>query len=287
MEYLLILVKSLMTDTATALNKHYSQHTAGIPGAKLVFLLCINGFASIFQFALAGGAISLDKLTLLFAAIYGINCALSAHVRLVAYEKTTLVYQMLFTGAGALLIPFAYDLLQGIQFGAGKILSVILRLITVLIPLLFARQKFRNLPICLLLFLFGGLGTVILRLLTQFCGVSAGYSFCFWTNFLTLPLVVLLAIRQRGFAELKGDMRQIKPVLYLFLFLQTVLNNIGSLLNIYILSIVDTTTYSLISATMGTVITTAISVWLYKEKLTKQAVICLILSLLAIIVGAL
>ena len=287
MAYLLVLVKTLMGNGVTAMSKNYSQKTCQIPGAKLIYVLGAHTFAAVFQFALAGGAVSLDKLTLMFAAIYGINCVVSSLVGLTAFEKTTLVYRILFSGAGALMVPFAYDSVQGVQFGIGKYLAVFLRLLTVLIPLLFTRQKFKNLPICLLLFLFGGSGTVILRLLAQYCGTSAGYSFCFWTNFLTLPFVVVAAVRQRGFGELKRDMGQIKPILYLLLFLQTAMNNAISLLNIYLLTVVDATTYSLMSAAVGTVITTAMSVWLYKEKMTKQALICLILSLLAIVAGVL
>lgn len=287
MEYLLILLKTLMGNGTTMLSKNYARKTCEIPGAKLIYVLVAHTFASVFQFVLAGGAVSLDKVTFLFAAIYGVNCVLSSLVGLLAYEKITLVYQMLFSGAGALMVPFLFDLMQGTQFGVGKILSVILRMLTVLIPILFTRQKFKNLPVCLLVFFFGGAGTVILRLLAQCSGASAGYSFCFWTNLLTLPFVTLAAISKRGIGALKQDMRQIKPALYLLLFLQTAMNNVISLMNIHILAFVDATTYSLMSAAVGMVINTAMSVWLYKEKLTRQALICLILSLLAIIVGVL
>ena len=285
MAYLLVLLKTLMGNAVTALSKNYSQRTCQIPGAKLIYVLGAHSFAAVFQFVLAGGSVSLDKLTLMFAAIYGLNCVMSSLVGLLAFEKTTLVYRMLFSGAGALMVPFVFDLLQGVQFGVGKYLAVFLRLMTVLIPLLFTRQKFGNLPTCLALFLLGGSGTVILRLLAQYCGASAGYSFCFWTNLLTLPFVAVVAVGKRGFVELKQDIGQIKPILYLFLFVQTALNNAISLLNIYLLTVVDATTYSLMSAAVGVVITTTMSVWIYKEKMTKQALLCLILSLLAIIAG--
>lgn len=286
MGYLLIILKDLLSGTSTVLNKNYVRDTGGIRSALHIYLLGAHLTAAIFLFLLAKGSVPLNELTFLFAAVFGINCGFSAFVNMVSFEKTSLVYRAVFSGAGAVMVPFLFELVRGERFAAGEILSVLLRMAAIAVPLLFSREKFRGLMVCLLLFLFGGTGTVITKLFSQNSGVTSESSFCFWTNVLILPAMVFIAVRKCGFANLKRDAVKIRPKQYVYIVAQTVLNNVVSLMGIFILRLVSATTYSVLSSSIALLITTAISVLLYKEKLSKPALLSMVLSVVSILVSA-
>ena len=269
------------------MRKNYVRGTAGIRSSTDIYMLVAHLFASVFLFVLAKGSVALDLSTLLFAVVYAAVCGVSAFASTQAYKTVNFLYVSIFTGAGGLLVPFLFELLTGASFSLGKLLSVFLRVCAILIPLLFQREKIKGIPLCAALFFTSGLGTVVMRLFSASEVADNSSSMFFWTNVFILPVVMVQMLRKYKLSQLKADMKKVKPRHYLYIMAPTAINNVASLLTVVILQMVSATISTVIASCFGIVLTAMISAVVYKETLSTQAKISMVLTILSAIAGVL
>lgn len=287
MGYLLILVLGIIGGISTICRKNYTQNTIDIKNSLNIYMLLAHPIAAIYFFIIAKGQVPLNTPTFIFSALYALVCTASVGFSLLAYNRINLIYISVFSGAGTVVIPFVFDLLRGEVFNEFKLLSVILRFFAVLVPLLFNKSKNRSLIICIILFFVSGAANIIPKLYGEHPGVASDSSFCFWTNIIILPIVFFLILKQDETRYIFRDFRLIKPVNYFHICFGTLISNVVSLGTIYILRLISPTVYSVLSSSTGILITALISVLIYKEQLTKQALVSLVLSIAAILLGVL
>ncbi|MBR5507771.1 MAG: hypothetical protein IKV88_06985, partial [Clostridia bacterium] len=83
------------------------------------------------------------------------------------------------------------------------------------------------------------------------------------------------------------DMKKIKLSGYVFILVATLASNINSLAAIEIMRLVSPTIYAILFSSFKMLVTAAISVFIYKEGISKQSVMSLILSIGAVVLGVL
>ena len=268
--YLVIFANTLVQGFSTIFRKNYVNDNINVKNSLNIYLLLSHPIAAVYFLLMAGGKVPLNIPSFWFSFVYAWICMASVLFTMLAYDKINLVYISVFSGAGAMIVPFVYDLLVGIEFSVYKYIAVILRLAAVLIPLIFNRSKNRGLIICVILFFVSGFAGIIPKLYGQWEGVVSDESFCFWTNIVIMPIVGVLIFTQNRPGEIVGDIKKIRPSGYIYILLATAISNIGTLLSIGIMRVVSPTVYSILTSSLGMVITALISVFIYKEELSKQ-----------------
>ncbi len=208
MGYLLILVRTLIFSAGKVVQKNYTWGTAEIGSSTDICMLVAHLFAAVFLFILAKGSVSLNLPTFCFAAIYAAICGVSALISILAYKGVNFFYVSIFSGAGGLLVPFFFELIIGENFSNGKLLAVALRMVAILVPLLFQREKVKGIYLCFALFFASGIGNVFMRIFSASSAADNSSSMFFWTNIFILPTVLLQILRKHKISDLVADMKK-------------------------------------------------------------------------------
>lgn len=292
MGYLLIVLISVVSGLCPVLKKKYVKDTEGIMSSTHIYMFIICPLTTLYYFILAKGEVPLNWPTFRFALIFGLVSVGCTIFNMMGYRYTNLVYISIFSGAGGTVIPFLYEMIfRGEIFSVFEILSVVLRLAAVSVPLLLVgkTQKSTNIGfvICGCLFVLSGLATIISKLYAQHPNVCSDRSFCFWTNVVSLPFVLMIVLKQTGIKTIVRESKKIKKLDYLYVILSMMLGNICTLISIQVLRMVSATVYSVLSSSLVLVVTALVSRILYKEKLSKQGALSLAFSILAIVAGVL
>ena len=288
MGYLLMLLNNVIGGFSTILSKSYVNGTKSIKNSKAIYILLAHPIAAIYFLVLSGGHLPLNITTFAFSIAYAATCFMSVMIQLTAYEKTDLIYMSVFSGAGAIVIPFVIELFLKMDFSATKYISVLFRIIAVLIPLMFcnANDK-KGISVCLLLFLIAGASAMVPKFYADCSASTTNESFCFWTNIIITPLALLFILKNNDKKSIWTDMKSIKPVLYILIILCTALSNTSSIIMLHVYSLVSATTRAVFSSSVGMIITTAISVFVFKEKFRIQQAICIVFSIASIVLNVL
>ena len=283
---LLLISCCLVGNTSSIITRNYARKTATVPNAYNIYLLLVPPIASLFFFFSAKGTVTLNVPTFLFSLVYAVMSLTSMRLSLAAYQRANLVHISVFSSAGGVIFPFLFEvLIWGENFSGNRILSVLLRLATVMIPLIADRKSFRGMTVCLATFFLSGVVGIVPKLYIEHPSTMDTNTFCFWTNIFILPIICTITLRRSGPKKLLTNIRQIPPVLYLSLLASIMLSNTGTLLSMQALHHISATLSSVISSSLNMVVITLLSVFLYRERLTKATATSVILSILAIILG--
>ena len=292
MHYLLILFIVFLNCGGLFFNRKFARDTQQIPHSYEIYTLLLYPLATVYYFLLAKGNVPLNWPTLLFSIVFAVICLGSNLFNIRALRSVNVVHITIFEGAGATILPFLFEaIVLRESFSVFTVLAVILRLIAVSIPLLFSKQKKESsaggIFICVMLFVIAGSANIITKLYGDHPNVYSDSSFCFWTNVCILPIVLFRALRSTSFQTLKAQCRKIPKKDYLYIILTMALSNLATLLVIEAVRQTGATLYSVLSASSQIVAYTLLSVFAYKEKLTKETLLGVIFSILAIVVGVL
>lgn len=267
------------------ITRNYARKTANIPNSYNIYLLLVPPIASLFFFS-ASGDVSLNLPTFLFSLVYAVLSLTSMWLGLVAFQRANLVHISVFSSAGGVIFPFLFEVLVWSEdFSGNRLLSVLLRLATVMIPLLADRKSFQGMTVCLATFFLSGITGIVPKLYIEHPQTMDNNVFCFWTNIFILPIVCAIILRRSSPRKLLQNIRQIHPLLYLSLLVSILLGNVGTLLSMQALHHISATLSSVISSSLNLVVITLLSVFLYRESLTKATAVSVVLSILAIILG--
>lgn len=299
--YILIFGMALINGFYTICHKNYTNDNINVKNSLNIYLLLAHPMAALYFLIMAGGYVPLNLPSFVFSFVYAWVCMASILFTLLAYDKINLIYISVFSGAGAMVIPLVYDWFCGVEFSVYKYIALMLRIAAVLIPLVCNKSKNRGLIICIILFFVGGIAGIIPKIYGAWDGVVSDESFCFWTNIIIVPITFVLIFSQvqsakdsEGSPKVKGklsvlrdDMKKIKLSGYVFILVATLASNINSLAAIEIMRLVSPTIYAILFSSFKMLVTAAISVFIYKEGISKQSVISLILSIGAVVLGVL
>ncbi|MBQ4526616.1 MAG: EamA family transporter [Clostridia bacterium] len=288
MGYLLMLLNCFMAGISTVMSKNYVTKTASFKSSKTIYILLAHPLAAIYFFIMSGGNVPLNSATLLFSTFYAFSCLISVIISLKAYEKTNLIYMSVFSGAGAVIVPLIAELIQKTHFTTSIYFSVVARLIAVGVPLFFSSSvDKKGLGICIAMFFSAGAGGIIPKLYAQSSAVTTNESFCFWTNIIILPIVFLIIMISNDRKEILFDMKKMKPKHYAPIFICTAISNVSSIIMLHVLTLVDATVRAVFVSSVGMLVTSIISVFVFKEKFTIVQLISIVFSLAAVVLSVL
>ena len=289
MGYLLSIVTSAVGSFTTMFSKAYMNGTRHIKTGLDIYMLFVYPLITVYYFILAGGNVPLNWPTFWFATVYAIIALITNSLNLVAFNHATIVYITVFGGA-AMLLPFLYELIfTDVRFSVFQYLAVGLRIVTICLPLLSAKKEEsiskKGFLLCFLLFLFSGLSSIVTRMFSTHPNVMSDGSYFFWINVMILPFAFLKVFTKTSPKQLWSDFRQVKLRYFFFVLIALVINNAITFISIELVRQITSTVYSILSGTVRILVMGFLSVVVYKEKLTYQAGISLLLSLVAMILS--
>lgn len=288
MGYLLVLLCIILTEIGTVCRKSYIRRTYHIRSGLDVFMLLCHPVAAMYFLFLSGGSILLNLPSFFFAVAYASVCLASVWASMLALGRINLVYISVFSGAGGAVIPYLFDLLiQGIPFAPARFLSILVRLVAVVFPLLYNKGQEKGLGLCMILFAVSGFAGVIPKMYSGYPGVVSDNSFFFWTNVLIVPIVAWMVLHKHGLRQTVADIKKIPATCYGWILLATATANLGSILSLQALRHMDASVYAVFSGSLGMLATVAVSTLIYKETLTKQSAVGVACSILAVILSVL
>ena len=283
---LLLISCCLVGNTSSIITRNYARKTATVPNAYNIYLLLVPPIASLFFFFSAGGDVSLNLPTFLFSLAYAVLSLTSMRLSLVAFQRANLVHINVFSHAGSVISLFLFEVfIWQEDFSGGRLISVLLRLATVMIPPIADRKSFRGMTVCLATFFLSGITGIVPKLYIEHPSTMDTNTFCFWTNIFILPIICTVTLRKSGPKKLLKNIQQISPLLYLSLLLSIMLSNTGTLLSMQALHHISATLSSVISSSLNMIVITLLSVFLYREPFSKATAASVVLSILAIILG--
>lgn len=283
---ILLLLTCGIGNLSTIITRNYARKTARIPNSYNIYLLLVSPAASLFFFFSAKGNVALNLPTFLFSLVFAVVSLLSMWLGLVSYQKASLVHASVFVGAGGVVLPFFFEMIFfGEDFSGYRLLSVLVRLITIMIPLIADRNSFRGVGICVIRFFISGLAGIIPKLYIEHPQVMDINVFCFWTNIFIFPIVCAMVLSRSKPQKLIQNVRQIHPLFYVSLLVAIFLGNIGTLMSMQVLEYISATLSSVISSSLSMISITVLSVFLYREPLSKATAISVALSIFAVILS--
>lgn len=286
--YLLILLNNGLGCLNTVCRKEYIKTSGRAKTALDIYVLLVHPIAAMYFFLLAGGNVPLNLPSALFAAVYAVLCLSSVIFSMTALGRVNLIYISVFSGAGGVVLPFLFDLIfQGQGLSVTRFLAVAVRLCAIIIPLMTNKEEMKNLLVCVFLFLVSGAATIVPRLYSAYPGVVSDNSYCFWTNIFILPIATLAVLKKNSVKAVAEDMKKIPLKAYLCVFATTACSNIGSLVTLQILRMVDVSVYAVISGSVGMLETVLLSTLVYKEKFTVRSAVSVVCSIAAVVLGVL
>ena len=290
MGYLLILANNGLECIGTICRKGILRRSFHVRSALDIYIILAHPIAAMYFFLLSGGNVPLNGPSAVFALVYATICLISVTVSMIAMDRASLVYTSIFSGAGGVVFPFLFDMLiLGRPFVLTRFLSVVVRLCAIAAPLLTTKTERKNLRICVLLFFIAGASPILAKLYSSNPDVVSDSSYYFWTNIFVLPIsVVSVMIKSKwNWRGVVSDISKIDGKGYLCIFLATACSNIGSLLTLSILRLVDVSVNAVVSGSVGMLITVFLSTVVYKERFTVRSAISVTCSITALVLGVL
>lgn len=288
MGYLLILLNNGLGCIGTVCRKGFLRRSLQVQSALDIYVLLAHPIAAMYFLLLSGGNVPLNGPSAVFALVYAALCLVSVIFSMTAISRVNLVYTSVFSGAGGVVFPFLFDMLiLEKPFVLTRFLAVLVRLFAIAVPLLTNKEDRKNLMICVMLFFITGASSLMPKLYGAYPGVVSDSSYCFWTNIFILPISAVAVLRKNSWRNVAADMKKLSVVSYVCIFASTACANLGSLLTIQILRMVDTTVHVLISGSVGMLITVLLSTLVYKEKFTARTAVSVVCSVTALVLGVL
>ncbi len=249
-----------------------------------------NSVFMLFFAVKSGFQLAANGKTLIFAVVLAV-CAITVNLlSLKIIERMDVITVGVFSGAGAIVLPFLFGtLFLNEMVTVGKILSFLLLLVVVIRPAVKTEKKkkrdWRGYLYGVLLFLVSGASTMNCKLYAVADHVMGTEVLCFWANVMILPYVAV-ALSGTNRHELVFDIRQMKKSAYVFAGLSVLFSNCFTLLEVYVLKHMDLVLYTLLNNPITFVLTVIFSRILYREKITREVLFNVGFSIVAIVLNS-
>ena len=209
----------------------------------------------------------------LFQVVFSGNCILSNVASLLAMRKTDIASMAIFASAGAIVTPIifgAFFLKE--ETSVCKWIAVFLLVIIVFMPLFDNRQhkkkSIQGYLYCLLLFIDGGLSTIICKLYAMNPNVLGDNVFCFWTNVFIIPFAIIIISRSGGFGQFLADAKTLSKRTYLYAITTLLMGNALTLTSMYIFKYINIIVCTILTSSLSLISVAVFSRIFFKEKIT-------------------
>lgn len=276
--------------------KYYSIAVAHGGSAAKPALLLINSVVALFFFAaFAGFKLEINTVTAIYSLLYALvaGATLLASVvmmRLADIATVTVISTAfgLFVGSGVGVFIF------GETLGKSEILKIAIMLVASLLVFLGTKSGNKSegsgkgsvlglLAAVLMVSILSGISTVILKYFSLEPNVKSENVMFFYTNvFLGVGSAIWFLINLKKTRGIKKSFFVFNFKGYIAIVGNTIANNIGSILSIWLLAAMSVTAYTPVSSALG-IVAGVVSSLILKEKLNKYSVAAAAISVFAVI----
>ena len=208
---------------------------------------------------------------------------------LIAFKYASVVYVTVITGSLFTILPFLYELIfTDTVFSTAKIVSVLCRIAAICMLLVKNEDKKISLKgaiFTLLTGLMGGMGNVLVRMYSLAPNVTTDGSLFFWTNIVTLPIILVNILRKAGARELVDDFKKIKPANYALALGGMIIGNAVTFFSVEIMRHISATGYNVIGGSVSLLASAFISTVIYNEDATAKTYISVLISIAAVVLS--
>ena len=290
MGYLLAVLRALITGVRTTFEKNYITNTKEVKFGLDIYMIIIYPIATFFYFLMSGCNVSLNLPTLAFSVVFALISISSNVCGMVGLNFATIVYLNVFSSAGGTVMVFIYELLfTDATFSMWSVLAVILRVFAVSIPLLFTKGEKsmtkKGFLICIIYFVIQGMAGIVSRMYVNNPHVMSTSSFFFWTNVFIMLIVFADIFRKNDIKALVSDAKKIGLKNYFYPLLNAIVGNVAVIVSFEIVRLLGGTISSIITGSLGMITTVFVSTVIYKEGMSKQSAISILLSIAAVILS--
>ena len=229
---------------------------------------------------------NMNKITFLFSFIFAVTVIFVLVLGVLSLSRTSVSVNTI------TLIPSLVGLfLLNEEPSFGFFLSIVFMMTAIFLPYfkIYKVGEKNSIPICLALFLISSASVIIQKYYTLTDGVCDSRSFFLMTNLIIaaiciLVIVVLSVFRVKKASEILFSLspRQIANILS-----RTLMSNVGSVVTITLISLMDVSVYSVISSSCGIISGALISKFIVKEDMPLENVIAVFLAIGAIALNSL
>lgn len=291
--YILLGVSGILNSLNTVLTKKFQQ---GFKMDTIHFVMYNFAGAvigSIYFFIASGFKIEMNRITFMFSVIYAASVFLSLVLSIYILSKISIsLTSITSTSASIISASVGGMIFFGEQITLRHIVSALLIIVAVVIPyrkLIKTGLTKKSIWACIIYFCYISVAGLIPKFYTRAEGACSSVSWFFMTN---LILVVVCGILAFCYALKKHE--KIGNVLCMLtpgqlgnLAVRTGINNICSVLNVVILTTMAISVCSVISSSLGLVLSAVVSAAVFKESLPKENKIGVALAVAAVIISSL
>lgn len=301
MLYILLLLTFVLAIGSQALSKSNSNSLAASGGFGLAVNSLLTGLcASLIFYVFSGFSIHLNRLTVLYAVAFSFVCTMAVALGMVILRYLHVAVTTVFTASAGLIFSLIIGkFIFGEVITSRSLIRVALMLVVIAVnsvPMFLRRKaggegrKSRrdtlvSVVLLLAVVLTAASATILSRSYARNPGVCDKNSYFFITNvFIVIHSLIwgttMLLRNKEACLESLG---KIQRRAYWFIPLNTLNSNIGSLVNITLLSIADVSFISPVTSAMGIVASGLVSV-AFRERLTTFNIIALVLATACVLI---
>ncbi len=287
MVYLLFLLNTLIGASQSVILKSYRRRIDDETLKNSIYYIITFIVALSYFGVISGFNLKLNFITALFSFAYALVAYFSTFFNMKAIENTHLVTISLFGNAGGLL----WDTVWGISFFGElltikRVVALVIVFLSLLIPYLGESKKEINnkgIIYCIILFVISGCSSLIIKFYSIVDSVLAESVFCFYTNVFMIPFVILMIKKHTTLSNaVKGIIAADKKAI-LLVAITVIMSNTGTLLSMYIISKIDLIVYSVLGKALSLITVSVLARIAFKEKITLQKVVSILLMIIAVI----
>lgn len=293
MAYILLGINCFLNSLNTLLQKKFQMGFKRDAIHFIIYNLIGAVFGSTYFFIASGFKLEMNGITFAFSAVYAALVFMSIIMPIYVMSKVPVSLMIITSSAGGILSSTIGGM---IFFAEGmtiqKALAAILIITAVVLPyrkLIKTGFKKESILICLIFFINTTIGALIPKFYTVTEGVKSSISWFLMTNLIILVVcaiaVIFYSIRKH---ENIGKLLCIlTPGQLGNLAVRTALSNVGSVLGVAIVARMAISVSSVISSSVGLVLGALMSAFVFKETLTKENKIGVVLAVVAVALAAL
>ncbi|MBE7029915.1 MAG: hypothetical protein E7409_00645 [Ruminococcaceae bacterium] len=288
--YILVLLSTILTLSTSVIIKKTQQ------GIKPTFphLIMVNLINSIFGtlcfWVLGKFRIGVDPVVLIYAAIFPLFVIGNLFLQLLVYSRVSVSFGSLINTSGRIILSILFGtLILREPFSLRLLLAVLLLIAAALIPcrnILSVKTGKSSLFFCALWFLVAGGMAIFCKIYSIDERLTDTNSMFFFTNVFCFAICLVLLIGYRiknGTGSLSQTMREVvRPRIVISMGINTIPTNFVTIVNVIALQLMPLSVHTVLTSSLALVGSTLLSLWVFRERVTRNDYIALILAVIAI-----
>lgn len=285
---------SAFSGTMSQVRKQYQVRNGAGMFSLLMFALVTSILAAVFGLILGKGAFPTDSVTIWISVGYAFICTATSSICLCGSAYGSLPVLLVFAHLGSLILPSLFGVIffpqenqMSVLRGVGYLLALACMALSFFFEEKVSEEKKRSALIfkilCTVVFFTQGSALIFYKLKATYSAACSDNAFLasymVFSALMTIPLLLFVAIKNRN--TVKQDLKQnLHPMSLLISGGYAILFAISELLALFCNGKIPLMVHSVMSFCLPLIVVVLLDFLIYREKLTKKALIQMGLSIL-------